>query len=143
MRNKAKAIKLFWPTVPVSVDAVIIHRGKIVLTKRSIKPYEGYFVFPGGFMEPGETSKEACIREAKEECGLDVKITKLIGVFDDPKRDPRGHTLSVAYLCESVGGKLKSEKTENSEVKLFSPKEIKKIKLGFDHKHILEEARLI
>jgi len=142
MKDKVKPIKLFWPTVPVAVDAIILHRGKIVLTKRSIKPYKGQFVFPGGFMVPGETSKKACIREAKEESGLDVKIIKLIGVFDDPHRDPRGHTLSVAYLCKSVGGKLKPQEGESSEVKLFSPKEIKKIKLGFDHEQIVKELEL-
>lgn len=143
MKHEIKPIKLFWPTVPAVIDAVVVHKGKIVLTKRTIKPYKGYFVLPGGFIEPGETSKEACKRETKEESGLNVKIIKLIGIFDDPYRDPRGHTLSVAYLCKSVGGKLKPQEEENSEVKLFSPKEIKKMELGFDHKKILQEAGLI
>lgn len=143
MRNKVKPIKLFWPTVPVVVDAIILHKEKIVLTKRSIKPYKGCFVLPGGFMTPGETTKEACKREAKEESGLKVKIIKLIGVFDDPYRDPRGHTLSVTYLCKSIGGKLKPQEMETSEVKLFSTEEIRKMELGFDHKEILKKAGLI
>jgi len=67
----------------------------------------------------------------------------LIGVYDNPHRDPRGHTASVAYLCKSVGGKLKVQKTEVSEVKLLSPEEIKKLDLGFDHKQIIKDVGLI
>jgi 8-oxo-dGTP diphosphatase len=143
MRYKAPPMKLARPTVPVAVDAVIVHRGKIVLTKRAIPPFKGYFTVPGGFVIPGYTTRETCIKEAKEETGLDVEIIRLIGVFDDPHRDPRGHTLSVVYLCKSVGGKLEPQKTETSEVRLFSPEEIKKMELGFDHKKEIEGAGLI
>jgi len=143
MRYKAPPIKLSRPTVPIAVDIVIIHKGKIVLVKRVINPYRGYFTLPGGFVIPGQTTRETCLKEAKEETGLDVKIIKLIDVFDDPHRDPRGHTASVAYLCKSAGGKLKPQKTETSEVKLFSPKEIKKLDLGFDHKQIIKDAGFI
>jgi 8-oxo-dGTP diphosphatase len=143
MRYKAPPIKLARPTVPIAVDVVILHKGKIVLVKRAIKPYKGYLTLPGGFVIPGQTTRETCIKEAKEETGLDVKITKLIGVFDNPHRDPRGHTASVAYLCISIGGKLKPQKAEVSEVKLLSPKEISEIELGFDHKQIIKESGLI
>lgn len=69
MRYKAQPIKLSRPTVPIAADAVIIHKGKIVLIKRMIKPYKEYFTIPGGFVIPGQTTRETCIKEAKEETG--------------------------------------------------------------------------
>lgn len=139
MRKKVSPIKLRRPTVPVVVDGVVIHNKKIMLIKRAITPYKEFYVIPGGFVIPGETTKEACIRELKEETGLDVKVVKFIGIYDSPSRDPRGHTISVAYLCKSKGGKLKSG-YEAKDIKFFSKEEIKKINIGFDHKKILKDA---
>ncbi len=51
---------------------------------------------------------EAAVREAREETGLDVKLIKLVGVYSDPARDPRGHVVSITYLAEDVGGELKA-----------------------------------
>ena len=83
---------------------------------------------------PGEPIEEALIREVEEETGLFVKSMQLIGVFSDPKRDPRGHTVSVAYLVSSVSGTLKAG-SDAAEVRVFSklPE-----KLAFDHQHIID-----
>ena len=93
------------PATPLlTVDAVILYNNKkdIVLIKRKNPPFKNGYALPGGFVDVGETVEDACIREALEETNIKVKIIKLIGVFSDPKRDPRGHTVSVAFLCGTV-----------------------------------------
>ena len=86
---------------PTTVDAVIIERGSILLVKRRIDPYRGLWAIPGGFVEEGETVEQAAAREAFEETGVRIKIKKLVGVYSDPKRDPRG-TVSVAFIAKAL-----------------------------------------
>lgn len=126
-------------TIPVlTVDGVILVDGKIVLLKRNTKPFRGYWVLPGGRVEFGETVEEAVIREAKEETGLDTEIVKMVGVYSNPKRDPRGHFVSIAYILKPLGGEMKPDKREASSVKYFGdlPK-----KIGFDHRKIITDAK--
>ncbi|MCT4536231.1 NUDIX hydrolase [Halodesulfovibrio sp.] len=79
-----------------TVDIVIYDPTKgVVLIERANEPHG--WALPGGFIDYGETCESAAIREAKEETNLDVILTELIGVYSDPKRDPRHHTMSVAY----------------------------------------------
>ena len=90
----------------VTVDAVIVEKGKILLIKRGNPPYKGYWALPGGFVEYGETTEEAVVRETKEETGLTCEVVRLTGVYSAPDRDPRGHTISVVYLMTVVGGEV-------------------------------------
>lgn len=79
-----------------TVDIVIYDPKKgIVLIERANEPHG--WALPGGFIDYGETCESAAIREAKEETNLDVTLTELIGVYSDPTRDPRHHTMSVVY----------------------------------------------
>jgi 8-oxo-dGTP diphosphatase len=125
------------PITPLlTVDALIIYQGKLVLIRRKNPPFENSFALPGGFVEVGETVEEAAIREAKEETGLDIKLLKLLGVYSDPSRDPRGHTISVCFLA--IGrGNLKAG-SDAKDTGLFSLNEIPK--LAFDHNKIIENA---
>lgn len=126
-------------TITLTVDPIILtNDGKVVLVKRSFDPYKDHWALPGGIVEYGETVEIAVIREAKEETGLDIKIEKLAGVYSDPNRDPRGHFVSVCFLCVPVGGELTTS-VETKEVKTFSKGEIKSIKLAFDHQKILKD----
>ena len=121
----------------LTVDIIIRRRdGSIVLVKRLNPPFKDFCAIPGGFVEYGETVEEAAIKEAKEETGLDVRIRRLVGVYSDPDRDPRGHVITVAYLAEEIGGKLRPS-SDAKEVKAF-----RKIpsKLAFDHGKILRDA---
>jgi 8-oxo-dGTP diphosphatase len=127
-------------TIMLTVDPIItIDPGEIVLVKRAFDPYKDYWALPGGFVEYGETVENAAVREAKEETGLDIRIERLSGVYSDPKRDPRGHSVSICFLCRAVGGQLKTS-NETKEVKRFSKKELKKIRLAFDHEAMLIDA---
>lgn len=90
-----------FPVTPaLTVDCVVFNaRGYVLLIRRKHEPFRGSYALPGGFVELGETVENACRRELKEETGLGVGALRLIGVYSDPDRDPRGHTCSVAYLA--------------------------------------------
>ena len=94
-----------------------------------------------GFVELGERVEDAVLREVKEETGLKVKIIKLAGVYSDPKRDPRGHTISIAYLCkrDEQGNYLKGG-DDAKAAKVFKREEIQKMQLAFDHNLIINDA---
>jgi 8-oxo-dGTP diphosphatase len=89
------------PKTPLlATDCVVFDgRGRVLLIRRAHPPFEGQYALPGGFVEIGETVETACRRELKEETGVDVRDLKLVGVYSDPKRDPRAHTCSAAYLA--------------------------------------------
>lgn len=121
----------------LAADAVIIKDGKILLVKRNTEPYRGFWALPAGRLEENETLEECCIREVKEETGLKVKIEKLIGVYSDPKRDPR-KTVTAAFLCTVKGGKETPQEGEIKEIKWFPLNELPK--LAFDHRKIIRDA---
>jgi 8-oxo-dGTP diphosphatase len=125
-----------------TIDAVILGPDKsIVLVKRKYPPYEGSWALPGGFVELGECVEDAVIREAKEETSLDIEIIKLSGVYSDPDRDPRGHTISIAYLCRKKDPDLEpSGGTDAKEARAFNRAEIEHMQLAFDHDLILRDA---
>ncbi|MBU4492260.1 MAG: NUDIX hydrolase [Euryarchaeota archaeon] len=126
------------PVTPLlTVDALIIYEGKIVLIRRKNPPFENHLALPGGFVDVGETVEAAAIREAKEETGLDIKLIRLMGVYSEPSRDPRGHTVSVCFLAEGRGN-LKAG-SDAKEIGLFDLYEIPE--LAFDHNKIIENAR--
>ncbi len=124
-------------------DAVIYRKKngeyEILLIQRKNPPFQGKFALPGGFVEYGESVEEACIREAKEETNMNVKIEKLIGVYSKPDRDPRGHTITVAFLC-STEDLTPSAGDDANNAKFFKISEILNMELAFDHKKIIEDA---
>jgi 8-oxo-dGTP diphosphatase len=120
----------------VAVDVLIRKDDGYVFIKRKNEPYRGCWAIPGGLVEYGETVEQAAEREAKEETGLDVKLIRLVGVYSDPTRDPRGHCISIAYLAEIVSGELRAA-TDAKKAKIFKRKPDN---LAFDHSKIFEDA---
>ena len=118
----------------LTVDGIIIYKGKLVLIKRANPPFKGKYALPGGFVEYDEKVEDAVIREMEEETGLKTEIKELFGVYSDPKRDPRGHTVSVVFEMGMIGGKMESG-SDAKEVKLFSLDKIPS--LAFDHEKIV------
>lgn len=120
----------------LTVDAIIKDQRGILLTKRAVPPCKGRWCLPGGKVECGERVGDAVKREVLEETGLKVKIKKFVGIFDDPKRDPRGHVISLCFLASIAGGKI-TISDEVLDVRFF-----RKIprQLGFDHKKMLARA---
>ena len=125
-------------TPALTTDCVIFDsRGRVLLIRRGHPPYAGSYALPGGFVEIGERVEEACRREALEETGVEVGELRLVGVYSDPNRDPRGHTVSAAFLIKprstkAVGG-------DDAESATFV-ENWKSLKLAFDHSHIVADA---
>ncbi len=124
----------------LTVDGVLVQNGKVLMVKRAHYPFIGSWVLPGGRVEYGESTEKAIKREMKEELGIPVKIKKLIGVYSEPwKRDPRGHTVSVAYSIKRIRGKIHLDR-EASEFKFFPLNKLPK-KVGFDHRRIISDFK--
>jgi len=121
----------------LTVDTIVRMNGGVVLVNRGREPHKGKWALPGGFVNYGEMVDRAAARETEEETGLKVKIQKLIGVYSDPKRDPRGHTISMCFVAEVVGGKLAAG-SDAAEVRVF--KKIPWDELAFDHASMLRDA---
>lgn len=121
----------------LTVDGVVVRGNKILLIKRKNKPFKGKWALPGGFVEYGETVEEAVAREAAEETGLDTEIKQIVGVYSDPDRDPRGHTISIAYLLSVKGGTPKGG-DDASDARFFDADELPP--LAFDHDKIIKDA---
>ena len=126
----------------LTVDTIIIEDSKIVLIKRLNDPYKNHWALPGGFVEYGETVENAAVREAKEETGLDIKLEKLVGVYSDPNRDPRGHTVTVVFVASIIGGQLKSDSDAKDAI-FIEQADLENISLAFDHNEILHDAGLM
>src|SRR5271169_4138219 len=98
-----------YPETPlVGVGAIIIEDGRVVLVKRGHAPLLGEWSIPGGVLEVGETVRQAAIREAREETGLTVEPSDLLGVFDRVLLDEQGrvryHYVLIDFLCRRVAG---------------------------------------
>jgi len=124
-------------TPPVAADVLIelIDRPSrpIVLIERRYRPL-GYAI-PGGFVEVGESVEQAAVREALEETSLVVRLTRLLGVYSDPARDPRGHTVGIVYVGEAVGEPLARDDAQT--VLVVDPRHPPP--LVFDHALILAD----
>ncbi len=112
---------------PKVAACTIIHLPEgIVLLQRAIEPGYGKWVFPGGYVDRGETVADAAIREAKEEVNLEVRLASLVGVYSY-RHSP---VIIVVYLAEAVGGLLKAA-DEALDVRLFAPETIPWNELAF------------
>ena len=123
----------------LTVDAVLLKGHDILLIRRGREPYKGAWALPGGFVDVGERVEDACRRELLEETGLRGDIVDLLGVWSDPARDPRGHTVSVVYVCK-VGGIVQVDAGDDaSEARWFPLDRLPD--LAFDHAEICAAAR--
>ena len=137
-----KKMKHFKPQTPyLATDGVVEIYDEddnfkgIVLIQRKNEPVG--IALPGGFVEMNEKVEEALIREMKEEISLDVEISKLLGVYSDPKRDKRFHTVSVAYTCKAHG--VPKGGDDAKEAYIYKLEDIPFDMLMFDHKKILRD----
>ncbi|MEP6802738.1 MAG: NUDIX hydrolase [Acidobacteriota bacterium] len=123
----------------VTVDAWIRDdTGRLLLIRRGRRPFIGRWGLPGGFLEWKERAEECCAREALEETGLVVEVGRLLGVYSDPDRDPRGHNVTVLYDAIPVGGRAKGG-DDAAEARWFSEKQLEGVEFAFDHRDIVTE----
>ncbi len=130
-----------YPRPAVTADCVVItkeEQPKVLLIQRGADPYKGYWAFPGGFMNMDETTEQCAIRELEEETGLRVSNVHQIGAYSKVDRDPRGRTITVAYLAiidepVQVTGQDDAAKAEWFPLSALP-------ELAFDHAEIMQDA---
>ena len=130
-----------FPRTPaLTVDGVLVEHGAVLLIQRRNPPFAGHYALPGGFVDYGERVEAAVVREVQEETGLVVAVDRLLGVYSDPARDPRGHTVSITYLVRRLGGTLAGA-DDATEARFFPLAELPP--LAFDHAAIVADARRV
>jgi len=127
----------------VTVDIVIftVREGslQVLLVKRGVPPFEGQHAIPGGFLREGESLEKAALRELHEETGVRNVFLEQLYTFGDPKRDPRGRIITVAYYALIASDKLSLiAGADAAEALWFRANDLPP--LAFDHKHILDYA---
>ncbi|MGA8663896.1 MAG: NUDIX hydrolase [Thermoplasmata archaeon] len=126
-----------YPSPSLAVDAVWIRRGRVLLVRRGNPPFRGEWALPGGFVEIGETVEQAVLRELREETGLRGRVASLVGVWSDPKRDPRKHTVSVVFRIGGPDGPPRGgDDAAFAQWVPLTPRP----RLAFDHGKILSAA---
>jgi ADP-ribose pyrophosphatase YjhB (NUDIX family) len=121
---------IFYQDPKVVAGTIFTLGGGIVLLQRGVEPALGKWVFPGGYVDRGESVQEAAIRETKEECLLDVKLGPLLNVYSYT----RSPNVIVVYTAEVVGGEL-SAADESTDARIFAPRELPWHELAFDSTH--------
>ncbi len=122
-------------TPKLTVDVIIRTDQGIVLVNRKFPPLG--WAIPGGFVDVGETVEAAAIREAYEETGLKVQNLTLLGVYSEPKRDPRFHTVSVVYTATAIGVPVGGD--DAAEAVAYPDDQLPEL-IVFDHKQIINDA---
>lgn len=121
----------------LTVDAVWIRRGMVLLVRRRREPFRGMWALPGGFVELRETVEAAVMRELREETGLRARPRQLLGVYSGPDRDPRKPTTTVVFLMRGRGGVPHAG--DDAAAAAWVPLQ-KARPLAFDHSRILRDA---
>lgn len=127
--------------IRLTVDAVIFSDSfsHVLLVQRKNPPFQGQWVFPGGFVDNGESLEAAAMRELEEETGLQVDDLCQLLAFGDPDRDPRGHTVTVAFLGVVDRAEATVKAASDAQAAKWFPLDDLPT-LGFDHANILAEA---
>lgn len=131
-----------YPRPAVTADCVVITREKepkVLLIQRGNEPFKGCWAFPGGFMDMDETTEQCAVRELEEETGLKLSELQQIGAYSKVDRDPRGRTVTVAYLVRvdvpiEVKGMDDAAKAEWWPLSALP-------QLAFDHDEIMRDAK--
>lgn len=130
-----------YPRPAVTTDCVVFtqeEEPKVLLIQRGNEPYKGCWAFPGGFMNMEETAEECAVRELKEETGLTVTRIQLIGAYSKVNRDPRGRTISIAYLAIVDAPTAVSGMDDAAKAAWFPLSSLPD--LAFDHQDIMADA---
>jgi len=122
----------------VAVDGLLLRDVRVLLIKRNKDPYKDHLAVPGGFVDFAESAEDAIVREMREETGLEVRVKRIFDVRSGYGRDPRGHTISIVFLLDEIGGELKAG-DDAAEADFFPLDAFKKldVKAAFDHAEII------
>lgn len=139
----------FWRVLQAAIGVIFRHPitgtsiipvlpdGRIVLVQRRDN---GRWSLPGGLVEWGEDIPTSARRELEEETGLNlIKVNRLVGVYSDPKRDPRFHSICVVLEAIVEGEMQVQDKLEIMDIRAFLPPEIPQVQLSHDHDRQLQD----
>lgn len=129
-------MKREYPESPlVGVGAVIVQKNRVLLIRRGTPPLLGEWSLPGGVLECGETLREAVVREAREETGLVVESSEMLGVYERVIRDDEGrvryHYVLIDFLCRPLSGDPKAG-SDAEDVRWFTREELPALNLAYD-----------
>ena len=124
-----------FPTVDIIIEIMDggRRRGVVLIERRN--PPSGW-ALPGGFVDYGETLEAAAVREAREETSLNVELIRQLGVYSDPSRDPRFHTISTVFLARAAGRPRGADDARSAII--VDPRDRTR-PLAFDHRKILDD----
>ena len=131
-----------YPRPAVTADCIVITREtepKVLLIQRGNPPFKGAWAFPGGFMDTNETTEQCAIRELEEEAGLRLSDVHQIGAYSKVDRDPRGRTVTVAYLAIIDEPIAVTGQDDASKAEWWPLSDLPH--LAFDHYDILQDAK--
>ena len=130
-----------YPRPAVTADCIVITREaepKVLLIQRGDEPFKGAWAFPGGFLNMDETTEQCAIRELEEETELRVSVIHQIGAYSKVDRDPRGRTITVAYLAIVDSPKEVKGQDDAAKAEWFPINDLPQ--LAFDHYDIMQDA---
>ena len=130
-----------YPRPAVTADCIVITKEaepKVLLIQRGDQPFRGCWAFPGGFMNMDETTEQCAIRELEEETGLRVSEMYQIGAYSKVDRDPRGRTVTVAYLAIVEKPIAVTGQDDAAKAQWFPLSDLPE--LAFDHADIMQDA---
>lgn len=125
-------------TVDIIVIKSVLSNHQILLIKRKNEPFQNCWALPGGFVDENEDLEDAARRELLEETGIHAAHIAQLRTYGTPRRDPRGHMVSVAYLCMGNENMLIAAGDDASDAKWFSANNLPD--LAFDHDEIISFA---
>ena len=130
-----------YPRPAVTADCVVMTNEplpKVLLIQRGADPFKGEWAFPGGFMNMDETAEQCAIRELEEETGLKVSTVYQIGTYSKVGRDPRGRTITVAYIAIIDSPLEVQGRDDAAKAEWFPISDLPE--LAFDHEEIMSDA---
>lgn len=131
--------------IAVTVDSVVFcklkSKFKVLLIQRKNDPFKDQWALPGGFVDENEDLETAAIRELYEETGVKVSAMEQVQAFGDPGRDPRGHTISIAFLSRIFCEEDLNPADDAKDAKWFPIEKLHEMDLAFDHDEIINVAQ--
>ena len=129
-----------------TVDIIIEQNSRILMIRRKNEPYKGCLALPGGFVSEGERIEDAAKRETNEETSLNIDLRDILGVYSDPKRDPRGHLMSTVFVgmipvdndTEPVQA---SAHDDAAKIEWINLEDLDNSNIAFDHKKVLADYK--
>jgi ADP-ribose pyrophosphatase YjhB (NUDIX family) len=114
---------IFWQNSKPCAGVLVVNERRLLLVRRGFEPYKDWWDVPGGFLQDGEHPEAGAVRELREETGLIVRLTGMVGIFMDTYGASGDATLNVFYTGEAIGGQ-ETAGSDATSLRWFAPDEI-------------------